>query len=128
MTLFNVLLVGAGGCIGSIARYLTVISLDRKLNGVFPYGTLSVNVLGSFILGAVLAWTAHKTENYEAQWRLFLGTGFCGGFTTFSAFAAENFTILVKSNTGTALLYISVSVVAGLVAVWLGFSFARAIL
>ena len=128
MTLFNVLLVGAGGCIGSIARYLTVLSLDRKINGLFPYGTFAVNVLGSLILGFLLAWTTHKADTHFLQWRLFLGAGFCGGFTTFSAFAVENVNLMEKDFPGTALLYISTSVVAGLVAVWAGFSLARTML
>jgi fluoride exporter len=128
MTLFNVLLVGAGGCIGSIARYLTVLSVDRRINGVFPCGTFAVNVVGSFILGLLLAWTTLKSDSHSFQWRLFLGTGFCGGFTTFSAFAVENVSLLEKNFPGTALLYISTSLIAGLLAVWAGFSLARAIL
>lgn len=128
MTLFNLLLVGAGGFVGSIARYLTVISVDRKINGVFPAGTFTVNVVGSFLIGLLLAWITHKTESNALQWRLFLGTGFCGGFTTFSAFAAENFHLIEKNFHGTAFLYISVSVIAGLIAVWAGFSFARMVL
>ena len=127
MTFFNVLLVGAGGCIGSMARYLTVLSLDRKINGVFPYGTFAVNVLGSFILGFLLAWTTHKPDSHSLHWRLFLGTGFCGGFTTFSAFAVENVNLLEKNFPGTAFLYISASVVSGLLAVWAGFSLGRTI-
>jgi fluoride exporter len=128
MTFFHLLLVGAGGFIGSIARYVTVISVDRKINGVFPFGTLSVNIVGSFFIGLLLAWMTHKTDSHALQWRLFLGTGFCGGFTTFSAFAAENFHLIGKNFHGTALLYVLVSVVAGLIAVWAGFSFARTVL
>ena len=122
------LLVGAGGFFGSIARYLTVISIDKRLNSVFPFGTLTVNILGSFILGALLAWVAKKTGNYPEQWRLFLGTGFCGGFTTFSAFAVENVNLFQERFSASAVAYILVSVTGGLLAVWGGFAFSRAVL
>ena len=128
MNIVPFFLVGAGGCIGSIARYLAVTSLDKRLNSVFPYGTLTVNVVGSFILGFVLAWATRKTGSYPDQWKLFLGTGFCGGFTTFSAFAAENMNLFEQKFPGTAFLYIILSVVSGLLAVWAGFSLSRIVL
>lgn len=128
MNITYLLLVGAGGFFGSIARYLTVISVDRKLNSVFPFGTLTVNVLGSLILGVLLALLAKKTGNHSEQWRLFLGTGFCGGFTTFSAFAVENFNLLQEKFPGSAFLYIILSVTGGLLAVWSGFAISRAVL
>lgn len=128
MNVMNIFLVGAGGFLGSIARYLTVISVDRRVNAVFPYGTLAVNLLGSFILGLVMAVLLKKTGTHLQEWRLFLGTGFCGGFTTFSAFAAENMNMLGQKFHGTALLYILVSLTGGLLAVWAGFYLARNIL
>lgn len=128
MNITYVLLVGAGGFFGSIARYLTVISVDRKVNSVFPFGTLTVNILGSLILGVVLALLSRKTGNYSDQWRLFLGTGFCGGFTTFSAFAVENLNLLQEKFPSSAFLYIIASLAGGLLAVWSGFAIARAVL
>jgi CrcB protein len=124
----NVLLVGAGGFLGSMARYLTVISVDKRLNSVMPLGTLTVNIAGSFILGFVLALAMKKTGTHLHEWRLFIGTGFCGGFTTFSAFAAENLSLFEQKFPGAAFLYITLSVAAGLLAVWLGFALAKSIL
>lgn len=128
MNVTYLLLVGAGGFIGSIARYLTVISIDKKFNSVFPLGTLVVNIAGSFILGVLLAVIAKKTGSHSEQWRLFLGVGFCGGFTTFSAFALENLNLLQEKFPGSAFLYIIVSLAGGLLAVWSGFAFSRAML
>ncbi|MDQ2657777.1 MAG: fluoride efflux transporter CrcB [Bacteroidota bacterium] len=127
MNLTHLILAGAGGFIGSIARYATVVSVDRKLNSVLPYGTLLVNVAGSFALGFILGWLARKTGDSSDQWRIFLGTGFCGGFTTFSAFAVENVTLFQQRLPGAALLYILASLIAGLAAVWLGFTLSRTI-
>ena len=121
-------MVGAGGGLGSMARYLVVLSLDKKLNAIFPFGTLTVNIAGSFILGFVLAIALIKTDAQFYAWRLFLATGFCGGFTTFSAFAAENMSLFEQKFHGTALAYIGVSMIGGLLAVWLGFMLARAVL
>lgn len=128
MNVMHILLVGAGGFIGSIFRYMTVLSIDRKMNAVFPYGTLTVNVVGSFVLGFLMALFLRKTGSHPVEWRLFLATGFCGGFTTFSAFAAENVNLLGQKFPATALLYIAISVTGGLLAVWAGFAMGRNIL
>ena len=81
------LLVMVGGAIGAAARYLvTHISSEFSQHHGFPYGTLAVNVIGSALVGYVLTWTADHTHD---RWRLLAATGFCGGFTTFSAFAFE---------------------------------------
>ncbi|HEY9489663.1 MAG TPA: fluoride efflux transporter CrcB [Chryseosolibacter sp.] len=128
MNIIHFLLVGAGGCIGSMARHLTVISVDRKLNSIFPFGTFTVNVVGSFILGFILAWVAKKTGTHNEAWKVFLGTGFCGGFTTFSAFAAENLNLFEQKLPATALIYICLSVIAGLLSVWAGLVLGRNIL
>ena len=125
MNIANVLIVGAGGFIGSMARYITVISLDKKLNSIFPFGTIAVNILGSFLLGFVLALLVKKSGAHPQEWKLFLVTGFCGGFTTFSAFAAENANLFEQKFPGVALLYVALSVVGGLLAVWAGFALAR---
>ena len=125
MSLTNVLLVGAGGFLGSIARYLTVLGVDKRLNSVMPLGTLTVNIVGSLVLGFILAFVMKKTGAYLDEWKLFIGTGFCGGFTTFSAFAAENLSLFEHKFPGTAFLYIILSLVAGLLAVWLGFALAK---
>lgn len=128
MTITNVLIVGAGGFLGSIARYVTVVSVERRLNTMFPLGTFAVNIVGSFVLGFVLALAMKKTGTHLHEWRLFLGTGFCGGFTTFSAFAAENMSLFEQKFPGIALIYITVSVASGMLSVWVGFALAKSIL
>ncbi len=125
MNLTGVLLVGAGGALGSMARYATAFFVDRKLNAVFPYGTLAVNILGSFVLGMLLGLLARKTGSDATAWKLFLGTGFCGGFTTFSAFAVENSSLITQKLPATSLLYIALSVTVGLAAAWAGLTLGR---
>ena len=123
MDTYKLIAVGLGGMLGSLGRFITVQAVDRRLNSVFPYGTLTVNILGSFILGLVYTLALRKAGISE-NWRLFLGAGFCGGFTTFSAFAWENFSLLEQRLTGTSLVYVSASLAAGffalLAGVWLG--------
>ncbi len=123
MDLYKLLAVGSGGLIGSVTRYATVRFVDSSFNSLMPYGTLTVNVVGSFLLGMIYAISLRHT-NLGETWRLFMGAGFCGGFTTFSAFALENFTLLDEKLYGTSLLYIGLSLIAGLSAlaagVWIG--------
>ena len=84
----TLLLVMLGGALGAAARYLvTHFSSEVSHHHGFPYGTLAVNVIGSFLVGFVLTWTADHSHD---RWRLLAATGFCGGFTTFSAFAYES--------------------------------------
>ena len=124
MNAYKLLIIGLGGFIGSVARYLTVKLVDEKLNSLFPYGTLAVNVAGSFLLGLIYMLALRKAGLTE-NGRLFLGVGFCGGFTTFSAFALENFNLLQQKFLGTSVLYISISVVAGLLALAAGIWVSR---
>jgi CrcB protein len=113
----NILLVGLGGGIGSILRYVASIMLTTKR---FPYATLSINILGSFVIGLVLAFSI-KNEHFANNWKLFLATGICGGFTTFSAFSLENMQLLQSGKTGVAFLYIALSVVLGIAATFAGY-------
>ncbi|MEO6584251.1 MAG: fluoride efflux transporter CrcB [Ferruginibacter sp.] len=117
----NFLLVGLGGGIGSIVRY--IFSLVNKHSNTFPFNTLTVNLLGSLLVGMLMG-LAVRANNWGIGWNLFLITGFCGGFTTFSAFSFENFTLLQTDKTGTALLYIFTSILTGLLAAGLGFKLA----
>lgn len=119
MNFYNLLLVGIGGFLGSITRYVTVKAIDSKLGNAIPLGTLTVNILGSFILGLVFMLAARKVGITE-QAKLFLGVGFCGGFTTFSAFALENFNLFEQKMVGISLVYIVVSVVVGILALAAG--------
>lgn len=113
----NLVLVGLGGGIGSIFRYVAAMLISAKN---FPYATLQVNVVGSFIIGMVFAWSI-KDENFANNWKLFLATGICGGFTTFSAFSMENVQLLQNGKTGMAFLYIALSMVLGIAATFAGY-------
>lgn len=85
---YNLFCVAIGAIFGALARFLiTHFSSELSHHHGFPYGTLIVNVVGSFIVGYVLTWTPDDAHSY---WRLFAATGFCGAFTTFSAFAYES--------------------------------------
>jgi len=113
----NLLLVGLGGSIGSILRYVVSLIIKSK---AFPFATLSVNIIGSFIIGLVFAISI-KEAGLSNNWRLFLATGICGGFTTFSAFSLENMGLLQSGKIGMALIYIILSVVLGIAATFLGY-------
>ncbi|MFN8248752.1 MAG: fluoride efflux transporter CrcB [Ferruginibacter sp.] len=113
----NILLVGLGGSIGSMGRYL--VSHFMK-PGSFPWATLTVNITGSFIIGIIFALAA-RDEYFSQNWRLFLAAGICGGFTTFSAFSAENLLLLQQGKYLVAGGYILLSVVSGILAAWIGF-------
>lgn len=127
MSFTNVLLVGVGGLIGSVARYACSIWIGQKFDSTFPYGTFTVNILGSFILGAVYAWAANN-QNDVTSVRLFLLTGFCGGFTTFSAFAFENYGLISNRAFATSFSYVALTIVLGVLAVWGGIYLAKKII
>ncbi len=113
----NFLLVGLGGALGSMLRYAVYLLVIVKQ---FPYGTFIVNIAGSFIIGLVLALSL-KNELFLNNWKVFLATGICGGFTTFSAFTAENVVLLQNGKYGIALIYICLSILLGIAAVALGY-------
>jgi fluoride exporter len=117
--MIKLLVIGFGGFLGSILRYVVGKSVDVRMNASFPWGTLTVNVIGSFIIGFVYMLAMRKVGITE-NWRLFLGAGFCGGFTTFSAFAWENVSLLDQKLIGTSLIYIVSSVVIGILAIVAG--------
>ena len=116
----NILLIGLGGFIGSIARYFV-----SRLNLTFdvlsiPLGTLLVNILGSFILG-FLTGIASKSVLLSVEWRMFLMVGLCGGFTTFSTFSGENLMLLHSGQILSLFLYTGLSITLGFTAVYMGY-------
>jgi fluoride exporter len=111
--------VAAGGVLGSVARYL--VSAVVPSLAAFPIATLFVNVTGSFIIGFYSTLSGPDGRLFAStRQRQFVMTGFCGGYTTFSAFSLETFKLLHGAKVGIAFLYIAVSVVTWLAAVWLG--------
>ena len=114
----QVLLVFIGGGVGSVLRYLVGKFLKTSDSG-FPWGTFSVNILGSLLIG-ILMGVALKNSSFSENQTLLLVTGFCGGFTTFSAFAYENQFFLKEGDFTNFLIYTLGSISLGLVAVFLG--------
>lgn len=114
-------LVGLGGCLGSVLRYsLGKWILLHTAPARLPLGTVAVNILGCLVIG-LLAGLAERYGFFAAGLRLFLFTGFLGGFTTFSAFGLETILLIQRGETFSACLYVLASVVLGLACVWLGF-------
>ena len=110
----NILVVGAGGAIGAVFRYLLGQVLP-KLGSGFPLGTFAVNLIGCFAIG-LIAGAAGRHSGLDPRLVLFLQTGICGGFTTFSTFSFETLLLLEEGRLAIALLYVSVSVLLGLIA------------
>ena len=114
------LIIGSGSFIGGILRYLTSQSLQSKFLSAFPFGTLGVNIIGCFLIGIIFG-LSEKT-NLSSETRLFLATGICGGFTTFSAFSQETISLFHDGEFFYAGAYISASVLLGLLATFIGIS------
>jgi CrcB protein len=115
----QLLLVGIGGAAGSILRYLTAVLTNRFFSGIFPLATFITNIAGCFLIGILMGWLIDDNASNQ-QLRLLMVTGFCGGYTTFSAFSYENIYLLESNNSFLAIGYIFASVVLGMAAVWLG--------
>lgn len=109
------LIIGLGGFLGSISRYWLSLLIDKNFWGAYPYGTFAVNLIGCFILGLIYAF-ADKEQVLSHEMRFFLTTGFCGSFTTFSAFSYQNQLLYQEGEWATLITYIVLSVVIGLLA------------
>jgi CrcB protein len=112
-----------GGFFGSIARYWIADQLEQRWTFVLPIGTLSVNLIGSFLIGIVIALFDRDSINHTL--RYFLATGFCGGFTTFSTFSAENITLLKSGNLLDSFGYILLSIFTCLAGTYFGYQLAK---
>lgn len=120
-----ILLVGAGGFVGAIMRYLVsgwVQDLSRSLS--FPYGTLTVNLAGCLLIG-LLAGLSEYRNVLGPETRALLLIGVLGGFTTFSSFSYETIELLRGGETTAAIANVGLQVGSGLVAVWIGYSAAK---
>jgi fluoride exporter len=118
--MINVLFIGIGGALGSVARYLVsgwVQALTRSVN--FPFGTLTVNVVGCFVIG-FLAQLAEARGVFTSEARAFVFIGILGGFTTFSSFGNETFNLARSGEMMSALANVGANVILGLLAVWVG--------
>ncbi len=120
-----VLLIGCGGFLGSVCRFLLSELAHGMFRGVsFPIGTLTVNVLGCLVIGIVAGLPESKMILDEKD-RFFVMTGFLGGFTTFSAFGHDSYQLFKDGSMGTMFWNIGGNVVLGMAAVWLGYRIAK---
>ncbi|MXO62457.1 fluoride efflux transporter CrcB [Qipengyuania oceanensis] len=116
--------VALGGAIGALLRYQLGRGLTHWLGpqavSSFPYATLAVNVIGSLAMGLLFGWLAKHDVGQGEQFRLFVGVGLLGGFTTFSAFSLEMMLLVERGQPTTAITYAAVSILAGLTALYVG--------
>lgn len=114
--------VGVGSALGALARFLCTVAMVALLGSAFPWGTLTVNVLGSFLIGlyASLSEPDGRLLAGPAQ-RQFVMAGFCGGFTTFSIFSLETLLLVERQAFAVAWLYVAASISLWLISVWIGY-------
>jgi CrcB protein len=116
-------IVGIGSFLGGGLRYLISVFFNQKINPDFPYATLSVNLLGCLLIGVF--YSLFEKSLIGNDWKLFLTTGLCGGFTTFSAFSMESVQLFKQGNLFAMLIYIIVSIVFGIALTYAGYLIAK---
>jgi CrcB protein len=121
----NASLVAVGGAIGSVLRWAVIVVAGARLGAAFPWGTMIVNVAGSFVIGVVAELATGPIAGVSPAVRLFLATGICGGFTTFSTYSLDTLTLARDGSHLQAAAYLVASIVLGLVAAYLGIVAAR---
>ena len=121
----KLLLVAAGGAVGSVARYLVGVGAMRVMGPGWPYGTFTVNIAGGFLMGCLASWLAHRGGADQEQWRVMVGVGVLGGFTTFSSFSLETALMIQKRDYLQALSYSAASVLLSIAALFAGLLVAR---
>ena len=120
----NYLIVFLGGGIGSALRHTVNITAPRMFGTAFPYGTLFINISGSFVMGLVAGYFAFKGDASQS-WRLFLTTGILGGYTTFSAFSLDAALLYERGELGLAALYVIASVAISIAGLFAGLALVR---
>lgn len=122
----NLVYIAAGGALGSVLRYAMSTGVQNLFGRGFPYGTLSVNLIGSFLIGLLYILVDTRMDTNVA-WRMLLMVGLLGGFTTFSAFSLETLQLIQDGAAGRAVLNVLLNVCLCLIACWLGIIIARQI-
>lgn len=120
------LAIALGGAVGSVCRYLLGLSIQSRLGGDFPLGTLIINITGSFVLGFLLRYALLGTEINPVT-RALLTTGFCGGYTTFSTFSYETAALIEGGEYSRAGVYVGLSIVVSLLGTFMGMQLARTV-
>ena len=123
--MLNFLLVGLGGAAGSIARYAVGSQATRAFGHAWPYGTFIANVLGGLCMGLLVGVLAHRGGADQERWRLLVGVGVLGGFTTFSAFSLETALMIERRQVITAAVYAAASMGLSITALFAGLLIAR---
>jgi fluoride exporter len=114
-----VIAIAVGGAVGSVLRHFVNLWAERWFGGGFPWGTLAVNIAGSFVLGALVGLLAFRAD-MPAHWRALIGVGFCGGLTTFSTFSMDAVLLVERGQWALAAAYVAASVILALGAFALG--------
>ena len=120
----SILLVGLGSFVGGSLRYAISLLMKNICPSGFPWGTLAVNLIGCFVIGMAFALFS-KCNSISSNWYLFIATGICGGFTTFSAFANESMQMLQAGQLGAFISYVAISVIAGIGLAALGYAIIK---
>jgi CrcB protein len=119
------LLVAVGGALGSMARYGFGVAVGQVWRDAFPLGTMLINIIGSLAMGLLVGSLVRFTPSWQSDARLFVAVGILGGFTTFSSFSLDAISMLERGDFGPALLYILVSVLVGIAALYGGLVLMR---
>jgi fluoride exporter len=114
-----IIAIGAGSFLGGVLRYLISEAMHARFSSSFPYGTLTVNIIGCLLIGVALGLM--ERGNISGEWKMFLAVGLLGGFTTFSTFSLETLNLLRDGQVYPALTYVLLSIAAGLIATTSGF-------
>jgi len=123
-----ILLVAVGGSVGSVLRYLTGVQATRMLGTGWPYGIFAVNLIGGLLMGVLVGVLAFRGGADQEKWRLLLGVGVLGGYTTFSSFSLDVVLMIERKAWGQAVLYSLGSVVLCVAALMLGLFITRRML
>lgn len=120
------LIAGLGGFFGTCGRYLVGKLAHHLFSSPFPYSTFAVNIIGCFIIGLFFGMV-EKTHLISSNMNIFLITGFCGGFTTFSSFSDDMYLLIQNKHWGYFTLYLGLSIILGIILVWVGRSLIKAV-